>query len=47
MICIETALESDRRMRALTGLDGPGVLQLEDRFAVVLAGELAQHTRAG
>lgn len=47
MICMERALESDRRMRALTGLDGPAFLQLEDRFAVVLAGELAEHTRAG
>lgn len=34
-------------MRALTSLDGPAFLQLERRFARVLAGELAERTRAG
>ena len=47
MISMEKALLLDRRMRALTGLDGPAFLQLEKRFARVLAGELAQQTRAG
>ena len=47
MISIEKALLMDRRMRALTGLDGPAFLQLEKRFALVLAQELAPQTRAG
>jgi len=44
---MEKALLSDRRMRALTGLDGPAFVELEKRFAGVVAGELAQRTRAG
>ena len=44
---MEKALLLDRRMRALTGLDGPGFLQLEKRFRRVLAEELAARTRAG
>lgn len=47
MISIEKALLLDRRMRALTGVDGLAFLKLEKRFARVLAQELAQHTRAG
>lgn len=47
MISLEKALVLDRRMRALTGLDGAAFLHLETRFARVLAGELAQQTRAG
>nr|ART39326.1 H203 [uncultured bacterium] len=47
MISIEKALGLDRRMRALTGLDGPAFLQLEKRFARLLADEWAQRTRAG
>jgi hypothetical protein len=47
MISLEKALLSDRRMRALSGLDGPAFLKLEKRFARVLAEELARHTRAG
>lgn len=47
MISIEKALLLDRRMRALTGLDGPAFLKLEKRFAPVLAAELTQCTRAG
>ena len=34
-------------MRALTGLDGPAFLQLEKRFARVLAEATAAHTREG
>ena len=47
MISIEKALLLDRRMRALISLDGPAFLQLEKRFARVLAEELAKRTRAG
>lgn len=47
MISIEKALLLDRRMRALTSLDGAAFLKLEKRFARVLADELARHTRAG
>ena len=47
MISIEKALRLDRRMRALTGLDGPAFLQLEKRFARVLVEQLADQTRAG
>jgi hypothetical protein len=47
MISIEKALLMDRRMRALTGLDGPAFVKPERRFTRVLAEELAQHTRAG
>ena len=47
MILIEKALRLDRRMRALTGLDGPAFLQLEKRFARVLVEEVADQTRAG
>ena len=47
MISIEKALLLDRRMRALTSMDGPAFLQLEKRFTRVLAGELAGQTRAG
>ena len=47
MISIEKALLLDRRMRALTGLDGPAFLQLEARFTHVLTAALARRTRAG
>lgn len=47
MISIEKTLLLDRRMRALTSLDGAAFVKLEKRFARVLAGELATHTRAG
>lgn len=47
MISIEQALLLDRRMRALTGLDGTAFLQLETRFGRVLGDELAGQTRAG
>lgn len=47
MISIAKALLLDRRMRALTSLDGPAFLKLEKRFVEVLAAELAQQTRAG
>ena len=47
MISLEKALRLDRRMRALTGLDGPAFLQLEKRFAGVLAEQVADQTRAG
>src|SRR3954468_2568761 len=47
MISIEKALLLDRRMRALSGLDGPAFLKLEKRFARVLAEEVAPCTRAG
>lgn len=47
MISIAKALLVDRRMRALTSLDGAAFLKLEKRFAHVLAAELAQRTRAG
>ena len=47
MIAIEKALRLDRRMRALTSLEGAAFLKLEKRFARVLADELAQRTRAG
>ena len=47
MISIEKALRLDRRMRALTGLDGPAFLQLEKRFARVLVEQVADKTRAG
>lgn len=47
MISIEKALLLDRRMRALTGLDGAAFLKLEARFSRVLAEELAGQTRAG
>ena len=47
MISIEKTLLLDRRMRALTGLDGAAFEKLEKRFAPVLAGELAALTRAG
>jgi len=47
MISIEKALLLDRRMRALTSLDGRAFLQLEKRFARVLAAHAAQQTRAG
>ena len=47
MISIEKALLLDRRMRALSGLDGPAFLKLEKRFARVLLKELAEQTRAG
>lgn len=45
MISMEKALLLDRRMRALTGLDGRAFLKLERRFARVLAQELATRTR--
>lgn len=47
MISIEQALLLDRRMRALTGLDGAAFLKLEKRFTRLLAQELAERTRAG
>jgi hypothetical protein len=47
MISLEKVLVLDRRMRALTGLDGSAFLKLERRLARVLAAERAQHTRAG
>jgi hypothetical protein len=47
MISIEKALLLDRRMRALTSLDGEAFLKLEKRFAHVLAEQSAQQTRAG
>jgi len=47
MIAWEKALSSDRRMRALTGLDGRGFLELEKRLTPVLEGELATRTREG
>ena len=47
MISIEKALRLDRRMRALTGLDGPAFLQLEKRFTRVLVAQVADQTRAG
>jgi hypothetical protein len=47
MISIAKALLLDRRMRALTSLDGPAFLKLEKRFARVVAEELGQRTRAG
>ena len=47
MISIEKALLLDRRMRALTGLDGAAFMKLEKRFTRVLAEELAERTRAG
>lgn len=47
MLSIEKALLSDRRMRALTSLDGPDFLALEKLFTRVLAAELAWRTRAG
>lgn len=47
MISIEKALRLDRRMRALTGLDGPAFLQLEKRFTRVLVEQVADKTRAG
>ena len=47
MISIGKALLLDRRMRALTSLDGVAFLKLEKRFAPLLADELAQRTRAG
>jgi hypothetical protein len=47
MISLAKALLLDRRMRALTSLDGPAFLKLEKRFAEVLAAELARQTRAG
>jgi hypothetical protein len=47
MISIEKTLLVDRRMRALTSLDGAAFVQLEKRFARVLAEELATRTRAG
>lgn len=47
MISLEKALLLDRRMRALTSLDGPAFLQLEKCFAGVLAEQAAQQTCAG
>jgi len=47
MISIGQALLLDRRMRALTSLTGDEFVQLEKRFARVLAEELVQQTRAG
>jgi DDE superfamily endonuclease/Helix-turn-helix of DDE superfamily endonuclease len=47
MISIEKTLLLDRRMRALTSLDGAAFVKLEKRFARVLAEELAARTRAG
>ena len=47
MILLEKALLSDRMMCALTGLDGPAFLQLEKRFASVLAEAVAERTCAG
>ncbi len=47
MISIGKALLMDRRMRALTSLDGAAFVKLEKRFARVLADELTQSTRAG
>lgn len=47
MISLAKTLLLDRRMRALTSLDGAAFVQLEKRFARVLAAELATRTRAG
>lgn len=47
MISIAKALLLDRRMRALTSLDGAAFVKLEKRFARVLAEELSERTRAG
>lgn len=47
VISIEKALLVDRRMRALTGLDGAAFVKLEKRFARVLAEATATQTRAG
>lgn len=47
MIAIAKALLLDRRMRALTGLDGAAFMKLEKRFARVLAAQVAEQTRAG
>jgi len=47
VISIEKALLSDRRMRALTSMEGEAFLKLERRFAHVLAEELMERTRAG
>lgn len=47
VISIEKALLLDRRMRALTGLDGAAFLELEKRFGVTLAEEQAHQTQSG
>jgi hypothetical protein len=47
MISIAKALLMDRRMRALTSLDGAAFVKLEERFTRVLAQELSERTRAG
>lgn len=47
MISVEKALLIDRRMRALTSLDGTAFVKLEKRFARVLAEATASQTRAG
>ena len=47
MISLEKALLVDRRMRALTGLDGAAFVKLEKRFARVLTEATASRTRAG
>ena len=47
MISIAKALLMDRRMRALTSLDGAAFVKLEQRFARVLEEELSECTRAG
>jgi hypothetical protein len=47
MISLAKALLLDRRMRALSGLDGPAFVKLEKRFARVLAEAAAQCTRTG
>jgi hypothetical protein len=47
VISIEKALLLDRRMRALSGLDGAAFVKLEKRFARVLLEATATRTRAG
>jgi DDE superfamily endonuclease/Helix-turn-helix of DDE superfamily endonuclease len=47
VISIEKALMSDRRMRALSSMDGEAFVKLENRFADVLAKESMERTQAG
>lgn len=44
---MEKALLADRRMRALTGMDGAAFVKLEKRFTRVLTEATASQTRAG